>query len=82
MSHHVQILIAMVHLQCERNDVSLIFITSIYFKFNFHEKECPELPDPDHGQVTLQGRHFKVYGKMTAIYFELFIIKPFLMMNN
>merc|ERR1719192_2077422 len=23
------------------------------------EKECPELPDPDHGQVTLQGRHFK-----------------------
>ena len=24
------------------------------------EKECPELPDPEHGQVTLGGRHFQV----------------------
>ena len=24
------------------------------------EKECPELPDPDHGQVHLTGRHFQV----------------------
>ena len=24
------------------------------------EKECPELPDPDNGQVTLGGRHFQV----------------------
>ena len=23
-------------------------------------QECPELPDPSHGQVELQGRHFKV----------------------
>ena len=24
------------------------------------EKECPELPDPEHGQVQLDGRHFQV----------------------
>ena len=24
------------------------------------EKECPELPDPSHGQVHLTGRHFQV----------------------
>ena len=24
------------------------------------EKECPELPDPNQGQVTLDGRHFQV----------------------
>ena len=23
------------------------------------EKECPELPDPDNGQVHLSGRHFQ-----------------------
>ena len=26
------------------------------------EKECPELPDPHHGQVHLTGRHFQVRG--------------------
>ena len=26
------------------------------------EKECPELPDPENGQVTLDGRHFQVSG--------------------
>ena len=24
------------------------------------EKECPELPDPDNGQVHISGRHFQV----------------------
>ena len=26
------------------------------------EKECPELPDPEDGQVHLTGRHFQVPG--------------------
>ena len=26
------------------------------------ERECPELADPDHGQVSYTGRHFQVRG--------------------
>ena len=35
------------------------------------EKECPELPDPDSGQVTLGGRHFQV---STMIAMQLIIL--------
>ena len=31
------------------------------------EKECPELPDPDNGQVHLTGRNFQVSGIETFL---------------
>ena len=31
------------------------------------EKECPELPDPDNGQVHLTGRNFQVSGIVTFL---------------
>ena len=31
------------------------------------EKECPELPDPDNGQVHLTGRNFQVTDNVTFL---------------
>ena len=31
------------------------------------EKECPELPDPEDGQVHLTGRHFQVRGPVVTV---------------
>ena len=31
------------------------------------EKECPELPDPEDGQVHLTGRHFQVRGPVLTV---------------
>ena len=31
------------------------------------EKECPELPDPDNGQVHLTGRNFQVSDNVTFL---------------
>ena len=31
------------------------------------EKECPELPDPEDGQVHLTGRHFQVRGLVLTV---------------
>ena len=33
------------------------------------EKECPELPDPDNGQVHLSGRNFQVFIHVSECYF-------------
>ena len=37
------------------------------FSYFRPEKECPELPDPDNGQVHISGRHFQVSADMSRL---------------